>query len=126
VAPTAIARLHAVADTERLAVATRVADLDEPAALLGLGPFAILVVMRFHPSPAQWDRLLGVLRPGGRVLLCSFRTEQHAVHGFPLAYCLDRTLLEALLQPRLTLLRWQERDEGNELLAGSLWARNPD
>lgn len=125
IAPAAIARLEATATAGRLAVATRVADLDEPTALAGLGPFAALVVMRFLPSPAQWDRLLAVLRPGGRLLLCSFRTAQHEAHGFPLAYCLDRDRLESLLQPRLTLESWQERDEGSDLLAGSLWTRNP-
>ncbi len=125
VAPAAIARLQAAAQAEALAVATRAADLDEPAALEGLGPFAFLVVVRFLPSPTHWDRLLDLLRPGGRVLLSSFRTAQHAAHGFPLAYCLDRHRLEALLQPRLTLMRWQERDGAGELLAGSVWRRNP-
>ena len=123
IAPAAIARLRAAADAEGLPIATRVADLDDPAALDGLGTFPLLVAMRFHPSPAQWDRLLAALAPGGRLLLCSFRPAQHAAHGFPLAYCLDRARLEEALQPRLRLLSWQERDEGRDFLAGSVWVR---
>ena len=67
--------------------------------------------------------LLSRLAPGGRLLLCSFRPAQHAAHGFPLAYCLDRARLAEALQPRLRLLSWQERDEGGDFLAGSVWVR---
>ena len=123
IAPAAIARLRAAADAEGLHIATQVADLDEPHALDGLGTFPLMVAMRFHPSPAQWDRLLAALAPGGRLLLCSFRPAQHAAHGFPLAYCLDRARLEEALGSRLVLQRWQERDEDGDLLAASVWVR---
>ena len=98
-----------------------------PTALAGLGPFAALVVVRFKPSPEQWARLLEVLRPGGRVLLCSFRPRPaRRAHGFPLAYCLDRAELAALLAPRLRLLRWRDVDAPGEALAGSVWQRSTD
>ncbi len=91
IAPAAIARLRAVAEQawprdrgacgrpRRRQRRSRVS-----------GPFAGLVVCRFKPSAGQWASLLDGLRPGGRVLLCSFRRAQHERHGFPLAYCLDR------------------------------------
>jgi SAM-dependent methyltransferase len=123
IAPAAIARLAAAADGQGLRIATRVADLDRPDALAGLAPFAAMVVARFKPSAAQWDRLLEVLEPGGRLFLCSFRNAHHAVHGFPLAYCLDRAELVSLLTPRLKLLSWEERDEGPDLVAASVWER---
>lgn len=123
IAPAAIARLGVAARESGLALAARVADLDATDALAGMAPFAGLIVVRFKPSPAQWDRLLAVLEPGGRLLLCSFRTAQHAAHGFPLAFCLDRVELVDMLTPRLSLIHWHERDEGSDLLAASIWAR---
>ena len=124
VAPAAVARLREAAVAAGLAVTARVADLDEPAAALdGLGPFAALVVVRYKPGPAQWGGLLDRLAPGGRVLLCSFGQAQHARAGFPLAYCLERGELEALLVPRLRLLAYEAFEEGGEALEGSLWER---
>ena len=66
IAPAAIARLEAAARERGLAIAGRVADLDAPDALAGLGPFAALVVVRFKPSPDQWATLLDALAAGGR------------------------------------------------------------
>lgn len=123
ISPTAIARLRAAAEMASLRVAAHAVDLDDEDALAGLGPFASLVVVRFKPSARQWDRLLDRLAPGGRVLLCSSRPEQHERHGFPLAYCLGRAELEAALGVRLRLEGWWDIDRDDELLAGSLWQR---
>lgn len=124
IAPAAAARLRAAAGVAGLAgIDARVADLDDPAALSGLGPFAALVVVRYKPSPAQWDRLLDRLGSGGRLLLCSFGQAQHGRAGFPLAYCLDRGGLEAVLTPRLRLLAYEAFEERGETLEGSLWER---
>lgn len=123
IAPTAIARLEQAARDRGLVVAARVADLDAPDALAGMAPFAGLIVVRYKPLPAQWARLLAMLEPGGRVFMCSFRAAQHATRGFPLAFCLDRAEMLGLLTPRLDLLAWQERDEGPDLLAASIWER---
>jgi SAM-dependent methyltransferase len=126
VAPAAIARLQAAADAEGLKLVARAADLDEADALAGLGPFAVLVVVRFKPTPGQWDRLLATLKPGGTLVFCTFRREHHAAHGFPLAYCVERDELTASVEPRLRLLRWRDLDEGDARLAGSVWERSPD
>ena len=123
VAPSAVARLRAAAGAAGLAVEASVADLDDPAALAGLGPFAALVVVRYKPSAAQWGRLLDRLAPGGRLLLCSFGRAQHERAGFPLAYCLDRGGLEAELGGRLRLLAYEAFEERGEALEGSLWER---
>jgi SAM-dependent methyltransferase len=125
VSPVAIARLEAAAAAQGLGGTARAADLDAPDALAGLGPFDALVVVRFKPSPGQWGRLLAALRPGGRLLLCSFGLEQHRRHGFPLAFCLERGALEAELVPALRLLDWQGHEEGGTCLEGSLWEKAP-
>ena len=126
VAPAAIARLSEAAATRGLAFDARVADLDEADALSGQNPFDALVVIRFRPSPRQWEVLLPRLRPGGgRLLLCSFGAEQHRRHGFPLAFCLDRPTLERELTPGLCLLRWESFAQGGDHLEGSLWERLP-
>ncbi|MEK0085324.1 methyltransferase domain-containing protein [Benzoatithermus flavus] len=126
VSPTAIARLERAAAAQGLAVRTRAADLDAPDALEDLGTFASLVVIRFRPGPAQWRRLLAALRPGGRVLLCSFGPEQHRRHGFPLAFCLERAELEAGLGRELRLLFWESLAEDGAFLEGSLWEKRGD
>ena len=123
VAPSAVARLRAAAGTAGSAVEASVADLDDPAALACLGPFAAVVVTRYKPSAAQWGRLLDRLAPGGRLLVCSFGRAQHARSGFPLAYCLDRGELEAVLGGRLRLLAYEVFEERGEALEGSLWER---
>ena len=123
VAPSAVARLRAAAGAAGLAVEARAADLDDPAALSGLGPFAALVVARYKPSAAQWGLLLDRLAPGGRLLLCSFGKAQHERAGFPLAYCLDHGELEAALGGRLRLLAYEAFEERGEALEGSLWER---
>jgi len=123
IAPSAVRRVRAAAGALGLAVDARVADLDAADALAGLGPFAALLVVRFKPEPAQWDRLLERLAPGGRLCLCSFGREQHARTGFPLAYCLERGELEALLVGRLRLLAYEAFTEDGEALEGSLWER---
>lgn len=123
VAPSAIARLEGAAAKRGVAVAARAADLDEPGALEGLGTFGALVVIRFRPSPDQWPRLVAALRPGGRMLLCSFGPEQHRRHGFPLAFCLDRAQVERELGQGLRLLAWESFAEGGAFLEGSLWEK---
>ena len=123
VAPSAMARLRAAAAARGLRVEARAADLDDAGTLSSLGPFAALLVVRYKPSPAQWDRLLDRLAPGGRLLLCSFGRAQHARTGFPLAYCLARDELEAALGGRLRLLAHEAFEEQGEALEGSLWER---
>ena len=123
IAPAAVARLTAVAAELGVKVDARAADLDEPDSLAGLGPFAGMIAIRYRPSASQWARLVPLLRPGGRVLLCSFAPAQHRERGFPLAYCLDRPALEAELTGLLALLSWESYQEAGDFLAGSLWQR---
>ena len=123
VSAVALARLAREAAARGLAVATRVADLGAPEALAGLGPFASLVVIRFKPSPPQWRLLQAALRPGGRLLLCSFGPGQHRRHGFPLAFCLSRAEIEATLGPALRPIFWGSFEEGGASLEGSLWEK---
>lgn len=121
IAPTAIARLQAAARAQGLSVATRVADLDDPGTLTGLGPFAALAIIRFRPAPEHWPRLLGTLGPGGSLLLSSFAPEEHRRTGFPRRFCLDRNDLERELAPMLKLARWDEHTLEGVHLAGSIW-----
>jgi SAM-dependent methyltransferase len=123
IAPAALEHLERAAAARGLAVVARVADLDDQAALQGLGPFAALIVIRFRPSASQWPPLLAILRPGGRLLLCSFGLEHHERAGFPREFCLERAALERELGSALRLLRWDSLREGSSFLEGSLWER---
>lgn len=124
IAPAALERLEREASSRGLAVVARLADLDDGEALRDQGLFAALVVIRFRPSVPQWQLLLSALRPGGRLLLCSFGLEQHRRAGFPREYCLERAALERELGPTLRLLRWDSLCRGSSFLEGSLWERS--
>ena len=126
IAPSALARLGAAAAAEGLEVARRQADLDDPAALDGLGPFDDLVVIRFCPTPPQWQRLLGRLRPGGILLLCSFGLAQAERTGFPRAWCLVREEVAQALGPGMACLAWHSLEQAGQALEGSLWRKAPD
>jgi tellurite methyltransferase len=123
IAPTALARLATQAAGEGLEIATLAVDLDEPQALDGLGPFDGLVVVRYRPSPAQWPRVLGRLRPGGLLLLCSFGPAQARRTGFPRAFCLEREELTRELPPELDCVLWRSFEQDGDALEGSLWRK---
>lgn len=123
ISATAVTMLTRSASSRGLSIATRVADLDEPTALSGLGPFDLAVVLRYRPSASQWAGLTAALRPGGQVLLCSFAHEQHERHGFPREFCLERRVLEAKLDSLLQLQEWTDLQEDGQFLAGSVWRK---
>jgi SAM-dependent methyltransferase len=123
IAPAALARLAAAAAAAGLDIATRCADLDDPAALAGLGPFDDLVVVRYRPSPQQWAPLFDQLRPGGMLLLCSFGPAQAERKGFRRDWCLVRQTITAELGDRAELLLWSSFEQAGDALEGSLWRR---
>lgn len=122
IAPSALARLEEAARREQLGLVLRQADLDDPDALSGLGPFDDLVVIRYNPSDAQWARLLVRLRPGGRILLCGFALADHFRHGTRRAYCLEPERVEAALAG-MRLLVHETFDDRGRALAGFVWEK---
>ncbi|HYH46735.1 MAG TPA: methyltransferase domain-containing protein [Thermoanaerobaculia bacterium] len=123
IAPSALARLSAAAAAEGLEIARRAADLDHPAALDGLEAFDDLVVIRYGPTPPQWQRLLGCLRPGGILLLCSFGIAQAERTGFSRTYCLVREEVAQALGPAMACLAWHGFEQAGQALEGSLWRK---
>jgi len=120
IAKIALVRLAACARAAGLPIATRCADLDAPEALEGLGPFDNLVVIRYSPTPAQWQRLLARLRPGGVLLLCSFAPEDHFRFGTRPEYCLWPEQLEPLLAGTRVLVHERFVQDGRPLVG---WVR---
>ncbi len=123
IAPSAIARLEHEARSRGLPITTRCADLDEPGALSGLGPFGGIVVIRFKPAAALWPRLIARLEPGGRVLLCSFGRERAAAGSFDPAFCLDEAELRGQLEPALSCLLYERLGPAADWLEGSIWEK---
>lgn len=123
ISPTALERLSLAALARKVDVPTRCADLDDPAALDGLGPFTGLVVIRYKPSPAQWARLIERLAPGSRVLLCSFGRERARAGGFDPAFCLEEAELRATLEPALACLVYERLGAASDWLEGSIWEK---
>lgn len=119
----AIALLMRGAERRGLRVAARVADLDEPTALTGLGPFDLVVVIRYRPPASQWAGLTAALRPGGQLLMCSFAPGQQGRHGVRPEFCLERQVLEAELGSLLQLQEWTDLEADGQLLAGSVWRK---
>ncbi len=104
-------------------ITTRRADLDDPEALSGLGRFDDLLVVRYRPDRRQWARLLPLLLPGGRLLLCSFGLEDHFRHGTRRAHCLERGDLDAALGADMRLLRHESFTQGGRFLEGFVWEK---
>jgi SAM-dependent methyltransferase len=125
IASTGLGQLDAAAAAGGRGIAVRLADLDEPAALEGLQPFDNLVVIRYRPSLPQWQRLLGLLRPGGLVLLCSFGAAQADRKAFARRFCLVRDEVAAELGEGMECLVWRSFDQGGDALEGSPWRRKP-
>lgn len=121
VSPEALRLLAERARRAGAEIAVRCADLDDPRALSGLGPFADAVVIRYRPSEEQWERILGVLAPGARLLICTFAPEDHARHGTRREHCLDPAELERLFAGRLRPLLAETFEQGGRVLTGSVW-----
>ncbi len=122
------AALQLLAERARAAgvmVTTRRVDLDEPTALHGLGPFDLLLVVRYRPAPAQWRRLLAPLAPTGAVLVCTFGEEDHRRHGTRREHCISRAELEAALAPARRPVVYEVFEESGRMLEGSLWLPAP-
>lgn len=72
-------------------------DLDDAAALQGLrgddadghqAGFAVITLCHFKPSLVLLQQLLGLLAPGGHLLLSTFNEEHHRQNGFSKRFCL--------------------------------------
>lgn len=120
VSPEALRLLEERAREAGAAITVRCADLDDPRALRGLGPFADVVVIRYRPSRAQWARILRVLAPGGRLLVCTFAAEDPGIRR-------EHRLLPGepgVLFPGLLRLLSRERfEQAGRILEGSVWER---
>lgn len=123
ISQTALEQLAIAALGRGVEVTTHLADLDDPAALAGLGPFAGLVVVRYKPTAEQWRRLLAVLAPAGRLLLCSFGRERATLGDFDPAFCLDEGELRAVLEPALVCLAYERLGPASDWLEGSIWEK---
>ncbi len=123
IAPSALALLRHRAREFGARIAVREGDLDDPAALRGLAGFDDLLVIRYKPSRPQWLRLLDCLRPGGRLVLCSFALEDHLLGGARRERCLVRAELAELFAGRLRLLVWEAFAQDGRQLAGSVWEK---
>ncbi|MDX6751960.1 methyltransferase domain-containing protein [Geminicoccaceae bacterium 1502E] len=122
VSPVALATLRERAAARGLDVATVARDLDDPAALDDLGPFAGIVVTRYKPDAAQWRRLASRLAPGGVLLLLSFGKEK-ARSGFNPRFCLDEAQLRETLGGMLECVAYERLGPEQDYLEGSLWRR---
>ena len=109
----ALERLRGFAAARGLDVETQRVDLDDSSALDVLEPgFDLIVISHFKPNLRVWPKLVGLLKPGGHLVLTTFNTLQHDRTGFHRGFCLMHREL-ANVHPDLELLHYQrfhERD----------------
>ena len=122
IAEAGLERLHRLAAAEGLSVDTRRRDLDDSAALQGLGTFDNAVVLCFKPSSHLWERIADVLVPGGILLVSTFSHAQHVHHGFPARFCLEPGALRDL-SPRLACVHHEAFGAPEAFLEGYRFRR---
>lgn len=106
ISPVALERLRSFVEEDRRALRVVELDLDDADALRSLGPFESIVVLRFKPERAHWDRLVEQLLPGGRLLLASFNMRHHHAVGPVCHWWLEPGELTNV-HPELSLLRYE-------------------
>ena len=119
----AVAELHAIADRERLAITSEVADLEtEPPPSLGLQTFDGIVVFRYLHRPL-FPSLVEALAPGGCLIYETFTVAQ-ALRGRPTnpSFLLKPGELAALVAP-LVIAEYREGDVNGQAVASVIATR---
>jgi tellurite methyltransferase len=88
IAEEGLKRLAESAQAQQLKIRTQQLDLDDTAALRGLGVYDNIVINRFRPSPSLFACLPDLLHLQGKLMLNSFNLQQHVEKGFSERFCL--------------------------------------
>jgi hypothetical protein len=107
------------ASRQALQIRTKQVDLDDEFSILDpdtfKDPFDNLIIFFFKPPVQLWQVIPALLKPGGKILLCTFNLQQHDNKGFSSRFCLKPGELTTV-NPQLEVELYQSfQDKGRYL-----------
>ena len=119
ISPIALSRLAHFASKQAMQIRTKQMDFDDAFSLLGpdafKDPFDNLIIFFFKPPVQLWKVIPDLLKPGGKILLCTFNLQQHDNNGFSSRFCLKPGEL-ASIHPQLEVDLYQSFEDKGRFL----------
>ena len=126
ISPIALSRLDHFASLQDLHISTLQMDVDDKFSLLGPDAFEDLfdnlIIFFFKPPVRLWQVLPDLLKPEGKILLCTFNLQQHDNKGFSRRFCLEPGELAAV-HPQLEVESYQSFEDKERCLDAYLFKR---
>jgi SAM-dependent methyltransferase len=93
ISPVALSRLDHFASRQALHIRTMQMDFDDKNSPPDAGAFEDLfdnlIIFFFKPPALLWQVIPDLLKPDGKILLCTFNLQQHNDKGFSRRFCLE-------------------------------------
>jgi tellurite methyltransferase len=119
ISPIALSRLHHFSSLQDSHIRTVQMDFDDKFSLLGPDAFEDmfdnLIIFFFKPPDHLWKVIPDLLKPGGKILLCSFNLQQHDNKGFSSRFCLKPGELTSV-HPQLEVELYQSFEDKGRFL----------
>jgi tellurite methyltransferase len=118
ISPLALSRLNHFSTLQDSHISTVQMDFDNK---FSLGPdafeemFENLIIFFFKPPDHLWKVIPDLLKPGGKILLCTFNLQQHDNKGFPGRFCLKPGELTSV-HPQLEVELYQSFEDKGRFL----------
>jgi tellurite methyltransferase len=119
ISPIALSRLNHFSSLQDSSIRTVQMDFDDKSSLLGPNAFEDmfdnLIIFFFKPPDRLWKVIPDLLKPGGKILLCSFNLQQHENKGFSSRFCLKPGELTNV-HPQLEVELYQSFEDKDRFL----------
>lgn len=126
ISPVALSRLDEFSRKQKLQIDTVQMDFDASQSDLKSASFGSsfdnLIIFFFKPPQPMWQVIPDLLRPGGKVMLCTFNIEQHQTHGFSRKFCLAPDELTHV-HPLLEVELYHSFDDDERFLDGYIFKK---
>ena len=119
ISPIALSRLNHFSSLQDSHIRTVQMDFDDEFSPLGPDAFEKkfdnLIIFFFKPPDHLWKVIPDLLKPGGKIILCSFNLQQHDNKGFSRRFCLEPGELTAV-HPQLEVESYQSFEDKGRCL----------
>ena len=119
ISPIALSRLNHFSSLKDSPIRTVQMDFDDNLSLLGPDAFEDmfdnLIIFFFKPPDHLWKVIPDLLKPGGKIILCSFNLQQHDKKGFSSRFCLKPGELTSV-HPQLEVELYQTFEDKGRFL----------
>jgi tellurite methyltransferase len=119
ISPIALSRLNHFSSLQESHIRTVQMDFDDKFSLPGPDAFEDtfdnLIIFFFRPPDHLWKVIPDLLKPGGKILLCTFNLQQHDNEGFPSRFCLKPGELTSV-HPQLEVELYQSFEDKGRFL----------